>query len=287
MVKLVLTNERLVLPVSIFDNKLDRESINPRKQAFEKMVSGMCRLLPALPDKGLSWCVDIGEITRNILLHFIDSSLLFGGYSSEILNTHYGYDAAFVSGIEGAKTPEDAKKIIVSELKVDAERVTPDCIEIVQWACRAVATRAAHLAACAVAAVIVYTKNHEAVEGEEDKGVDVGMDGSWVSLSHPYDYTYWWTGWPSSYLASRVAWGKHSRLSLVNRAKRESGSVSQRTVVVSVVSQSLDLFARVLTTAAALTALQAKKALDKRVKNETHKGSKEVPGETGPQRSHE
>jgi hexokinase len=54
MVKLVLTNERLVLPVSIYDNKLDRESINPRKQAFEKMVSGMCRLLPALPDKGLS-----------------------------------------------------------------------------------------------------------------------------------------------------------------------------------------------------------------------------------------
>lgn len=61
---------------------------------------------------------------------------------------------------------------------MDAERVTPDCVEIVQWACRAVATRAAHLAACAVAAVIVYTKNHEAVEGEEDKGVDVGMDGS-------------------------------------------------------------------------------------------------------------
>lgn len=35
-------DQRTVLPVSIFDNKLDRESINPRKQAFEKMVSGMC-----------------------------------------------------------------------------------------------------------------------------------------------------------------------------------------------------------------------------------------------------
>lgn len=34
--------QRKCLPVSIFDNKLDRESINPRKQAFEKMVSGMC-----------------------------------------------------------------------------------------------------------------------------------------------------------------------------------------------------------------------------------------------------
>lgn len=34
--------QRTCLPISIFDNKLDRESINPRKQAFEKMVSGMC-----------------------------------------------------------------------------------------------------------------------------------------------------------------------------------------------------------------------------------------------------
>ncbi len=34
-------NGRKVLTITPFDNKLDRESINPRKQAFEKMVSGM------------------------------------------------------------------------------------------------------------------------------------------------------------------------------------------------------------------------------------------------------
>lgn len=61
---------------------------------------------------------------------------------------------------------------------MDADKITPDCIEIVQWACKAVATRAAQLAACAVAAVIIYTKNHEVPTGQEDKGVDVGMDGS-------------------------------------------------------------------------------------------------------------
>lgn len=61
------TKQRVCLPISIFDNKLDRESINPlvvplffqikklesitlitftscrRKQAFEKLVSGMCK----------------------------------------------------------------------------------------------------------------------------------------------------------------------------------------------------------------------------------------------------
>jgi hexokinase len=37
--------------------------------------------------------------------------------------------------------------------------------------------------------------------------------------------------------------------------------------------------------AAALTALQAKKALDKRVNDDTHKGSKEAPGQTKANRS--
>jgi hexokinase len=34
-------NERRVLRINRYDNKLDRRSINPRKQAFEKLVSGM------------------------------------------------------------------------------------------------------------------------------------------------------------------------------------------------------------------------------------------------------
>lgn len=120
---------------------------------------------------------DIGEITRNILLHFIDSSLLFDGYSSKILNTHYGYDAAFVSAVEGAKSDDEVKKIIVSQLTVDAAKITPTCIEIVKWACRMVATRAAQLAACAIAAVVIYTKNHEVPANESDTGVDIGLDG--------------------------------------------------------------------------------------------------------------
>jgi hexokinase len=61
---------------------------------------------------------------------------------------------------------------------MDESKITPTCIEIVQWACKAVAVRAAQLAACAVAAVVEYTSNHEAPEGEEDKGIDVGLDGS-------------------------------------------------------------------------------------------------------------
>lgn len=124
---------------------------------------------------------DLGEITRNILLHFIDSSLLFGGHSSEILNTHYGYDTAFVSKVAGAKSDEEIKKIIVADLQMDVDLITPSCIEIVRWAVRMVAGRASALAACAIAAVIVHTGNDKPPSkqsSEEDTGVDVGLDGS-------------------------------------------------------------------------------------------------------------
>lgn len=120
---------------------------------------------------------DLGEISRNILLHFIDSSLLFNGFSSEILNTHYGYDAAFVSAVEGAKDLKEIQTVIVEQLGIGAEHLTEGCAEIVQWACNVVSGRAAALAACAIAAVVQHTGNDKVPEGETDTGVDVGLDG--------------------------------------------------------------------------------------------------------------
>ncbi|KAL7282030.1 hypothetical protein ACG7TL_003497 [Trametes sanguinea] len=82
-------NTRTVLPTTPFDNKVDRESINPRLQAYEKFISGMY----------------LGEITRNILLSLIDAApkpLLFNGRSSQQLNAHYGLDTAIMSEVEEA-----------------------------------------------------------------------------------------------------------------------------------------------------------------------------------------
>ncbi|WRT67179.1 uncharacterized protein IL334_004145 [Kwoniella shivajii] len=223
-------NGRHCLPISIFDNKLDRESINPRKQAFEKMVSGMY----------------IGEITRNIFLHLIDASVLFDGYSSKVLNTHYGYDASFVSGIEGAKSDEEVKKLIISQLGVESKLIEEDDIEIVKWGCRIVSDRACKLAACAIAAVVQHTGNDKVPEGEEDKGVEVGVDGSVAEFLPNFSERV------SEGLASLLGkeGGKRIRMGL---AKDGSG------------------------VGAALTALQAKKAMDRR--SETN--SSFVPGKTG------
>ena len=125
---------------------------------------------------------DLGEITRNILLHFIDMSLLFQGYSSKILNTHYGFDASFVSAVEGTDDHTELKSILVKQLGISAKYVDEQSIDIVKWACNIVAGRAAALSACAIAAVVLHTKNDKAPEGEKDTGVDVGMDGSVVEF---------------------------------------------------------------------------------------------------------
>jgi hexokinase len=121
--------------------------------------------------------LDLGEISRNILLHLIDSSLLFSGFSSPILNTHYGYDTSFVSKIEGARDAFEAKEAIIKDLGMDMSHVTDEDVEIVRWVTGIVAERASSLAACAVAAVVLHTGNDKVPEGEEDKGVDVGLDG--------------------------------------------------------------------------------------------------------------
>lgn len=69
----------------------------------------------------------------------------------------------------------------MSELKIGLDTMTPGCVEIVRWACKVVSDRAAALAACAIAAVVLHTGNHEAPANEEDTGVDVGLDGRSVT----------------------------------------------------------------------------------------------------------
>ncbi|KZT62368.1 putative glucokinase [Calocera cornea HHB12733] len=157
-------NARKVIPRTIFDNKLDRESINPRFQAYEKCISGMY----------------LGEIVRNILLYLIDNSILFGGNSSKQFNTHYGFDTELMSNIENDQSDEGVtcRAILTQKMGMDDKLVSPNDIAIVRWGCKIVATRAAKLSGCAVAAIINQT---HCAEGHEDF-VDVGVDGSLIQF---------------------------------------------------------------------------------------------------------
>ncbi|KAI0356672.1 hypothetical protein OH77DRAFT_1423624 [Trametes cingulata] len=211
-------NTRTVLPTTPFDNKVDRESINPRLQAFEKFISGMY----------------LGEITRNILLSLIDAApkpLLFNGRSSTPLNTHYGLDTAIMSEVEeawetgrvpivpvtdskddkppangvpadtkvpdwqsahftdvDALSPDDVARlerirgIIIQRLALDPADVSLRDAAIVRWASSLVANRAARLSGCAVAAVLVQTGRAKLGGGftTEEQRISVGVDGSLI-----------------------------------------------------------------------------------------------------------
>ncbi|KIK99707.1 hypothetical protein PAXRUDRAFT_131530 [Paxillus rubicundulus Ve08.2h10] len=194
-------NTRSALPSTPYDNKLDRESINPRFQAFEKFISGMY----------------IGEITRNIILSLIDSSpkpLLFGGRSTGLLNKQWGLDTAVLSEIEEAwqgigrfasskATPADTsdevelkrvRDVIVQRLGFSdslESNVSLADADIVRQVCTLVAARAARLSACAVAAVLVQTGRAQLVGSgapgsgslrDAGKRISVGVDGSLVEF---------------------------------------------------------------------------------------------------------
>lgn len=126
----------------------------------------------------------LGEITRNVLLSFIDFAppILFKGRSTPILNGHYGFDSAYMSDIEAAESLEDIRTVLVKKLEFSPEDVTDQDAEIVRWACRVVATRAAKLSACAVAAVLVQTERATLGGGKSSdvERFSVGVDGRLV-----------------------------------------------------------------------------------------------------------
>lgn len=181
--------QRSALPTTPYDNKLDRESINPRFQAFEKFISGMY----------------LGEIARNVILSLIDAApkpLLFGGRSSALLNKQWGLDTALLSEIEeaweglgrfslpGQVSEEERLRRIQGVLAQRLELSPPDIsladADTVRQVCTLIASRAARLSATAVAAILVHTGRARLWDGgnqssaglkDEGKRIGVGVDG--------------------------------------------------------------------------------------------------------------
>ncbi len=123
----------------------------------------------------------LGEITRNVILGLVDSvpPILFGGKSTPTLNDHYGFDTSYMSSIEEAESISEIKDVIASRLGFDRDTVTDEDAEIVRACCEMVATRAASLSACAVAAVLIQT-GKAVLGGDTASGesvYNVGLDG--------------------------------------------------------------------------------------------------------------
>lgn len=142
-----------------YDRKVDRHSINPGRQVYEKMISGMY----------------MGEIVRLVLLKLKKHGLLFGGRGSEDLETMGRFYTKYVSEIE-SDVDDGFKntKMIFEELGL--KHTSEEDCRIVQHVCCLVSTRAAYLASAGIATLLNKMNRPDVV---------VAVDGSLYRF-HPH-----------------------------------------------------------------------------------------------------
>ncbi|KAI9804927.1 MAG: glucokinase [Piccolia ochrophora] len=179
-------NPLSVLPNTPYDDDLDKESVNPGIQMFEKRVSGMF----------------LGEILRRAMLSLIEhpKAQLFKDPDSSTndvhstttiaddsaLYKHWGIDTSFLSIVQADTSAglRVTRQTLERDLGVSA--ASTEDAQAVKELVSAIGKRSARLSAVAIGAVVIatgrlQTKSDAApsAEGDEDV-VDVGVDGSLV-----------------------------------------------------------------------------------------------------------
>ncbi|KAK2837673.1 hypothetical protein Q5P01_014885 [Channa striata] len=146
------------------DREIDSGSLNPGKQLFEKMISGLY----------------MGELVRLILVRMAKERLLFQGKTTPELLTTGSFSTSYIYAIESVKEEEglaSAEKVL-RDLGLDPSQ--EDCKDA-QRVCQIVSTRAAHLCAATLVAVLRQIRDNKAAEKLR---ATIGVDGS-VYKNHP------------------------------------------------------------------------------------------------------
>ncbi|XP_040200337.1 hexokinase-3 isoform X1 [Rana temporaria] len=146
-----------------FDNDVDKFSINPGKQRYEKMISGMY----------------LGEIVRQVLIELTKDRILFRGKISEQLNTRGLFPTKYLSQIESDSLGLLQVRSILTKLGLNS---TCDDTLIVKEVCTVVAKRAAQVCASGIAAVVEKMRENR---GLDHLKITVGVDGTLYKL-HPH-----------------------------------------------------------------------------------------------------
>ncbi|XP_026135189.1 putative hexokinase HKDC1 [Carassius auratus] len=148
--------------ITSFDREIDAASINPGKQLFEKMVSGMY----------------MGELVRLILLKMAKKGLLFRGQVSDALRTKGTFQTKHICLIEQYKGGLENTKEILEDLGLNPSE--DDCIAV-QHVCTIVSFRSANLVAAALAAILTRIRENKKLKTLR---TTVGVDGT-VYRTHP------------------------------------------------------------------------------------------------------
>ncbi|XP_075716164.1 hexokinase-3 isoform X2 [Rhinoderma darwinii] len=146
-----------------FDQDVDNRSINPGKQRYEKMISGMY----------------LGEIVRKVLMKLTQEKVLFGGKISDKLNTRGLFPTKFLSSIESDTLGLLQVRSILAELGLKS---TCGDTVLVKEVCTTVSRRAAQLCASGIAAVVEKIRENR---GLQHLKITVGVDGTLYKL-HPH-----------------------------------------------------------------------------------------------------
>lgn len=131
-------NERSRLPLTWFDRRCDRESVNPHYQIFEKMISAKY----------------LGELTRLVLLYLVDSGLLFEADSSHTFNMAYTLDTTYMYACEADDSQDLEQVRVILETMMKIPETTLADRQIVKKVCEIVGVRSAELVATAMAGVL-------------------------------------------------------------------------------------------------------------------------------------
>ncbi|KAI9809258.1 MAG: hypothetical protein M1825_002549 [Sarcosagium campestre] len=180
-------NPLKVLPNTPYDADLDRESVNPGIQMFEKRISGMF----------------LGEILRRAILGLIDNpeAQLFKDSDSSTNDVHstttiaedsalfrqWGIDTSFLSIVKADSSIglRVTRQTLERDLGVSA--ASTEDAQAVKELVSAIGRRSARLSAVAIGATIISTgrlesTGHKSSSAGDDEGgiVDIGVDGSLV-----------------------------------------------------------------------------------------------------------
>lgn len=149
-----------VLPVTSFDRKIDKHSQRPGTQRYEKMVSGLY----------------IGEMLRLILLNLHEEGKLFDDQDIMRLRLPYALDATFLSRAEEDISPglQDMRNAFVETLNLDTSLGE---LKACRYLIELIATRAARLYACGIAAIC---------KKEDLAACHIGVDGSVFNKYHGF-----------------------------------------------------------------------------------------------------
>jgi hexokinase len=146
------------LPITEYDEALDEESLNPKEQIFEKLISGLY----------------LGDVVRRVLLKIATQCSIFGDVDSTNLRSHFNLRTPEISAMHHDETPDlrvVAEKLAITLKIADTSLETR---KMVVEICDIVTRRSARLAAAGIVGII--RKIGRGAPGDKRKTV-IAIDG--------------------------------------------------------------------------------------------------------------